>query len=124
MAKKVVLFKDRLLGKKARIVLEKPYTLSSPDTTQVIDGESVSSFGECTYFRTGTVLIFDLSYWEMSDSEILQFLNEDVQVTFDIPGKKVHSIHSIGTFIASVHSISNLRYHAKLSHPNWRGYDE
>jgi hypothetical protein len=104
----------RKTGRIATVVLPKPFTLGAPTTYTKVDGEEVSHFGDSLYCRTGTVLTFDLGYWIMPDSFVHEHLDEGIEVHYDIPGKKVHSIHTTGTFLASVHCISNLAYHANI----------
>jgi hypothetical protein len=103
------------IGRIATIVLKKPYVLSSPDTETEVNGETICEFGTSMYCRTGTVLKFDLGFWLMPEYFIQGHLHEIVEVTYDIPGKKSHSIHTKGVFTASVHCISNLAYHANIS---------
>jgi hypothetical protein len=98
--------------------LKKPYTLSAPDIyTENPDDADANwvEFGASMYCRTGTVLTFDFGYWLMPSSFIQENLNEGLEVHYDIPGKKIHSRHTTGTFITSIHSISNLVYETTVN---------
>lgn len=104
-------------NKLCEVKLKKPYVLSAPDKYFRVDGETEETveFGPSMYCRTGTVLTFDFGYWMMPSSFIEENLNEGIEVQYDIPGKKIHSRHTTGTFITSVHCISNLVYEAKAN---------
>jgi len=108
--KKKTDMQKQLTGVMVAIKLPKPYTLTSPDTT--VHSETV--FGESMYFRTGTILTFDSGFWIMPEMFISSNLNEGIEVHYDIPGKKEHSRHTTGYFIATVHCIANLSYHADV----------
>jgi hypothetical protein len=115
VAKKKVLseMESRATGETCRVVLPKPYTFWSPEVVTTVNGEESVETGPTLYGRTGTVVLFDSGFWQMNDSFIHENLNEGVTVHYDIPGAKPHSKHTVGTFVASIHSISNLVYHAK-----------
>jgi hypothetical protein len=107
-------------GNMVLIKLPKPYHLNAPDLYETIDGEPRVDQGEALYLRTGTVISFDAGYWLMHSSFITENLNEPIEVYYDIPGKKVHSIHTKGMFPATVHCISNLAYHANVYSTVWK----
>ena len=115
MAKKTISAMERQkTGNNVLIKLPKPYHLCAPDIYTTVDGEPRVDTGDSLYLRTGTMIEFDAGYWLMPSSFIHENLNESIEVHYDIPGKKIHSIHTSGVFHTSVHCVANIAYHANV----------